>query len=98
MKEGWIYRRRKKRKISWTSPHPYFRSLGDNRLVGRSGERSEESGEWGRQGGVYRGYKGGEGDSLSRGQERLSWAQPRMLWGQAEVSGGDRGRGRYRKK
>lgn len=51
------------------------RSLGDNRVAGRSGDMRGEA-------------RAEEGDSLSRGQERLSWAQPRMLWGQAEVTGG----------
>ena len=49
------------------------RSLGDNRIVGGRGG----------------GQRSQEADSLSRGQERLSWAQPRMLWGEAEVSGKD---------
>merc|ERR1719397_953423 len=49
-----------------------YRSLGDNRVVGRRGEA-----------------RAADSDALSRGQERLSWAEPRMLWGQAEVSGED---------
>ena len=49
------------------------RSLGDNRIVGGRGG----------------GQRSQEADSLSRGQERLSWAQPRMLWGEAELSGND---------
>lgn len=53
-----------------------YRSLGDNRVAGRSGDMRGEA-------------RAEEGDSLSRGQERLSWAQPRMLWGQAEVTGED---------